>query len=425
MSSKVEKVENNQAVLEITVSQEAFVKGIEKAYQKTKGKFSVPGFRKGKVPKSYIEKFYGAEVFFEDAVNEVCPEAYDNAIEEHGIEPVDRPEIDIVEISKETGITFKATVTVKPEVTLGEYKGLAVEKKEFPVTDEDIQGEIDTLRNKNARIIDITDRAVKSGDTTTIDYAGFVGENQFEGGTAKDQKLEIGSGKFIPGFEDQLIGAEIGKEVEVKVTFPEKYQEPTLAGQEAIFKVTVNEIKEKQLLELDDEFAKDVSEFDTLEELKADLRTKRVEDSEKMAKQAYEDAVIEKVLEGVTVEIPEVMISTQTNYMIRDFDQQLRYQGLDLKNYMKYMNQTEEGLKESMKEEAAVRVKTQLVLEKISKVEDIKATDADVEAEIEKSAKMYGQEIEKFREMVKPEDIERISEGLSVQKTVEFLVANN
>lgn len=425
MSSKVEKIENNQAVLEITVSPEAFVKGIEKAYQKTKGKFSVPGFRKGKVPKSYIEKFYGAEVFFEDAVNEVCPEAYDNAVEEHGIEPVDRPEIDITEISKEAGITFKATVTVKPEVKLGKYKGLKIEKKEFPVTDEDVQGEIEGLRNKNARIVDITDRAVKLGDVTMIDYAGFVGDRQFEGGTATNQKLEIGSKKFIPGFEEQLIGAEIGKEVDVKVTFPEKYQEPTLAGQEAIFKVTVNEIKEKILLEMDDEFAKDVSEFETLEELKADLRAKREEDSAKMAKQAYEDAVIEKVLEGVTVEIPEVMIDTQTNYMLRDFDQQLRYQGLDLKNYLKYMNQTEEGLKETMKEEAAVRVKTQLVLEKITKVEEIKASEADVDAEIEKTAKMYGQEVEKFKEMVKPEDIERISDGLSIQKAVEFLVTNN
>ena len=425
MNSKLEKVENNQAVLEITVPKEVFAEGIEKAYKKTRNKFNVPGFRKGKVPKSFIEKFYGEGVFYEDAINEVCPDAYDEAVEEHKLEPVDRPDIDIVDISKENGIVFKATVTVKPEVELGEYKGLKVEKKDFPVEDKDVDAELEALRNKNARTVTVTDRAVKSGDMTTIDFAGFVDEVAFEGGTAKDYKLEVGSGSFIPGFEDQMIGAEIGKEIEVKVTFPEEYQAAELAGKPAVFKVTVNEIKEKQLLDLDDEFAKDVSEFETLDELKADLRKKREADAEKMAKQAFEDAVIDAAVENAKMEIPEVMIETQMTHMIRDFDQQLRYQGLDLKSYMAYMGQTEEALKESMKVEAEKRVKTQLVLDAIKKAENITATDVDVEAEIEKTAKMYNQEIADFKKKVKAEDLERVADGLAVQKTVDFLVENN
>lgn len=425
MNSKLEKIENNQAVLEITVSKEVFAEGIEKAYKKTKNKFAVPGFRKGKVPKSYIEKFYGEGVFFEDAINEVCPDAYDLAVEEHNLDPVDRPDIDIIDMSKENGIVFKATVTVKPEVELGEYKGLKVEKKEFPVTDADIDTELEALRNKNARTVTITDRAVKMGDITMIDFAGFVDGVQFEGGTAPNYRLEIGSGQFIPGFEEQMVGAEIGKEIEVNVTFPEEYQSAELAGKPAVFKVTVNEIKEKQLLELDDEFAKDVSEFETLDELKADLRKKRELDAEKMAKQAQEDAVIDAAVANAKFDVPEVMIESQISHMIRDFDQQLRYQGLDLKGYMSYMGQTEEALKESMKKEAEQRVRTQLVLDAIRKVENIEATEADVEAEIEKTAKMYNQEVAEFRKKVKASDLARVADGLAVQKTVDFLVEQN
>lgn len=425
MNSKLEKVENNQAVLEITVTKEAFAEGIEKAYKKTRNKFNVPGFRKGKVPKNFIEKFYGEGVFYEDAINEVCPDAYDAAVEEHKLDPVDRPEIDIVDISKENGVVFKATVTVKPEVVLGEYKGLKVEMKEIPVTDSDVDGELETLRNKNARIVTITERAVKSGDIATLDFAGFVDGVAFEGGTAKDYKLEIGSGQFIPGFEDQLIGAEIGVETEVNVTFPEEYQAPDLAGKPALFKVTINELKEKQLLAIDDEFAKDVSEFETLEELKADLKKKRTEESEKIAKQTFEDAVIDAAVENAKIEIPAVMVETQVAHMLRDFDQQLRYQGMDLKGYMGYMGHTEETLKESMMGEGEKRVKTQLVLDAIRKAENIVATEEDIEAEIEKTAKMYNQDVEDFKKKVKASDLEKVADGLSVQKTVDFLVANN
>ena len=425
MNSKLEKIENNQAVLEIKVSKEVFAEGIEKAYRKTRNKFNVPGFRKGKVPKNFIEKFYGEGVFFEDAINEVCPDAYDAAIEELKLVTVDRPDIDIVDISKEDGVVFKATVTVRPEVELGEYKGLKAEKKEFPVTDEDIDKELETLRDKNARTVTIEDRAVKTGDMTTINFVGYVDDVAFEGGSGTDYKLEIGSGNFIPGFEDQLIGAEIGIETEVKVTFPEEYQAPDLAGKPATFKVTVTEIKEKQLLDLDDEFAKDVSEFETLAELKVDLRKKREEDSEKMALQEFEDAVIDAAIEKCKMDIPPVMIESQVARMLNDFAQQLKHQGMDLSGYMTYMGQTEETLKESMMPEAEKRVKTQLVLDAIRKAENIVATEEEINAEIEKTAKMYNQELEEFKKKVKPTDLEKIADGLSIQKTVDFLVKNN
>ena len=397
MSSKFERLENNKVVLEITVSAEVLEKGLQKAYKKNVGKFNIPGFRKGKAPRSFIEKFYGEGIFYEDAINEVCPEAYDEAIKEHDLHPVDRPDIDIVEIEGGKGLVFKAEVTVKPEVTLGEYKGIEVEKKEYNVTDQDIEKELKTLADKNARIVEVTDRAVKNGDITTIDFKGFVEEVQFEGGTAEDYKLEIGSGQFIPGFEEQLVGAEIGKEVDVNVSFPEQYRNEELAGKPALFKVTVKEIKEKQLAEIDDEFAKDVSEFDTLEELKADIRGKREEEAQRTAKQQYEDALLNKIAENATIDIPEVMVDAQINVMLRDFDTQLQYQGLNLESYMKYMNTDMQSLKESYRPMALNRVKVQLVLEKIAEVENITVTEEDLNAEIEKTAKLYNQEAEAFR----------------------------
>jgi trigger factor len=425
MSSKVEKLENNKVVLEITVSAEVLEKGMAKAYQKNVVKFNIDGFRKGKAPRSFIEKVYGEGVFYEDAINEVCPAAYDEAVKEHNLEPVDRPDIDIVDIEGGKGLVFKAEVTVKPEVTLGDYKGIEVTKKEYNVTDQDIEKELNALREKNARIVEVTDRPVKNGDTATLDFKGFVGDVQFEGGTAEDYKLEIGSGQFIPGFEEQLVGAEIGKEVDVNVAFPAEYRNEELAGKPALFKVTIKEIKEKQLAELDDEFAKDVSEFDTLDELKADITKKREQDGEKMAKQHFEEELLNKIAENATIDIPEVMVDAQINMMLKDFDQQLQYQGLNLESYMKYMNSTLEQLKESYRKMAINRVKTQLVLEKIAKVENIEVTEADLDVEIEKTAKLYNQEAAQFKNVLREEDIEYLKDGIEVQKTIDFLLANS
>lgn len=425
MNSKLEKLEKNVATLEITVSAEKLEEGIAKAYIKNVKKFNLPGFRKGKAPRKLIEKHYGEGIFYEDAINEVCPDAYEEAVKEHNLDPVDRPSIDIVDIESGKGIVFKAEVTVKPEVQLGQYKGIEVEKKEYNVTDEDVSKELETLRDKNARIIDVTDRPVKMGDNTIIDFKGFVDDKQFDGGTAENYKLEIGSGQFIPGFEEQLVGAPIGNEVDVNVTFPEDYRAEELAGKPAIFKVTVKEIKEKELLPLDDEFAKDVSEFDTLDELKEDIKKKKTEEAERMAKHEFEDSVIKKAVENAEVDIPQVMVDNQVESMIKDFDYQLRYQGLDLDSYMKYMNISHEELHQSYKETALDRVKTQLVLEAVTKAENISVSDEELEAEIVKTAEQYKQEPEKFKKSLRERDIEYIKDGLEVQKTIDFLVENS
>jgi len=320
---------------------------------------------------------------------------------------------------------FKAEVTVKPEVELGQYKGIEVEKKEYNVTDEDVENELEILRNRNARIIDVTDRPVKRGDIVTIDFKGFIDDKEFDGGSAENYKLEVGSGRFIPGFEEQLIGATIGNEVDVNVTFPEDYRSEDLAGKPALFKVTVKEIKEKELLPLDDEFAKDVSEFDTLEELKADIKRKKIEEAERMAKNEYENDLIKKVVQNAKVDIPEVMIDNQIESMIRDFDYQLRFQGLDLDSYMKYMNISYDEMKQSYKEAAEDRVKTQLVMEAITKAENIEVTDEELEAEIEKTAKQYNQDVEKFKKSLRERDIEYIKEEIQMQKTIDFLVEHS
>lgn len=425
MDSKLEKVENNVATLEISVSAERLEEGIMKSYLKNVKKFNIAGFRKGKAPRRIIERHYGEAVFYEDAINIICPDAYDEAVKEHNLEPVDRPDIDIVEIESGKGLIFKAVVTVKPEVTLGQYKGIEAEKKEYNVTDEEVDKEIDIMREKNARLIEVSDREVKNGDIVIIDFKGFVEDKQFEGGTSENYSLEIGSGQFIPGFEEQLVGAELGKEIDVNVQFPKEYNSEELAGKPALFKVTVKEIKEKELVELDDEFAKDVSEFDTLEELKADIRKKKEEQNKRLEKQQYEDEVINKVVENATVDIPEVMVDAQVNIMLRDFDYQLRYQGLNLEAYLKYMNMDIDKLKESYKDVAKGRVKSQLVLEKVSEVEQVVVTDEDLDAEIEKTAKHYKQDLEKFKKTLKEDEISYIKDGIIIQKTIDFLVENS
>ena len=423
MNSKLEKIEKNTATLEIEVSEEQFEKGIQKAYKKNVGRFNIPGFRKGKAPRVIIERYYGEGVFYEDAINEVCPEAYQAAVDQHKLHPVDRPEIDIVQLEKGKPFIFKAIVTVKPEVVLGDYKGIRVEKKEYPVTDEDVDKELENMRNANARMVAVEGRPAEKDDMVIIDYKGFVGEEQFEGGTAENRSLVLGSGHFIEGFEDQLIGAKAGDSIEVKVTFPEDYHVEHLAGEEAVFKVDVKEIKEKELPDLDDEFAKDVSEFETLEDLKKDIRKKLEERAAHRAKHETEDEVIKRVTELSEIDIPEVMIEKQIDSMVRDFEMQLMYQGLKLEGYLDYYNKSMEEFRDGLRDEATERVRTQLTLEKVSQVEGVTASEEELDKELEEMAKRYKMEdIEKFKKSMGEDELNYIRESIIIRKTVDLLV---
>lgn len=424
MNSTVEKKENNKVTLKFEVDYKKFDEAVQKAYLKNRGKFNIPGFRKGKVPRTIIESRFGEGVFYEDAINIVLPEAYENAIDENNIEPVDRPDIDIEKLEKNEPVVFTAEVTVKPEVKLGDYKGIEVEKNEYNVSDEDVENELKSMQDRNARLIEVEDRAVEEGDTVTIDYAGYVGEEQFEGGTAENQTLEIGSGQFIPGFEDQLVGKNKGDEIEVNVTFPEDYQAEELKGKESKFDVTIHEIKVKDLPELDDEFAKDVSEFDTLDELKEDIKGKLEEQAKNKEKAELENNVVEKVVENAEVDIPEVMVESQMENEIRNLDYRLRYQGLDLDKYLELTNTKIEDLKEQLKPDAEKMVKGDLVLEAIGKEENIEVSEEDVESELKKYAEQYNQEVDKFKKNLRDEDLDSIKMGIIKTKTVEFLVEN-
>lgn len=420
--STVEKVEKNVVSFEFTLSAEEFEKAIEKAYRKNVGKIAVQGFRKGKAPRQIIEKYYGTEIFYEDAINIALPDAYDKAIAENGVQPVDQPEIDIKgEIVKGNDIIFTAKVTVKPEFEMGEYKGISAEKVTYRTLKKDIDAEIEKLRERNSRIVPVEDRKVKKNDIVNIDFEGFTDGVAFDGGKGENFDLTIGSGQFIPGFEDQLVGAAIGAEVEVNVTFPEEYHAEDLKGKPAMFKVKVNSIKVKELPELDDEFAKDVSEFDTLEELQKDTKEKLTNANKERAAHETEENVINAVCEATEIDIPEAMIETQIQNMIRDFDMQMRYQGMELKQYMQYTGMTMEMLKEQFKEEAAKRVKTSLVLEKVCELEGIKATKADITKEYEKTAEGSGMKVDDIKKYIPEEDI---VERIKAQKTVKFLVDN-
>ncbi len=420
--STVEKVDKNVVSFEFSVSAEEFETGIEKAYRKNVGKINVQGFRKGKAPRKIIEKYYGAEIFYEDAINIVLPDAYDKAVEENNIFPVDQPEIDIKgEISKENGITFTAKVTVKPEFELGTYKGVKADKVSHRTLKKDIDAEIEKMRERNSRMVTVEDRAVQKDDIANIDYEGFVDGVAFEGGKGEGYDLTIGSGQFIPGFEDQLIGKSTGEDVEVNVTFPEEYHAEDLKGKAAVFKVKINAIKYKELPELDDEFAKDVSEFDTLEDLKKDVKEKLSAAGKEKAKHETEENVVKAVCDNTEIDIPEAMINSQIEKMIRDFDMQLRYQGLNLEQYMKYTGFTVDTFKEQYKEEATKNVKTSLILEKVCEVEDIKATDADVEKEYNTLAEQNGMKVEDIKKYINEADVK---ERIKAQKTIQFLVDN-
>ncbi len=422
MSLQVEKLEKNMAKLTIEASAEEFEAAIEKAYQKNKGKMNVQGFRKGKAPRAIIEKMYGSSVFYEDAANFIIPDAYEAAAKESGLDIVSQPEIDVEQIEKGKSFIFTATVAVKPEVTLGAYKGIEVEKANLEVTEEEINAELDKVREQNSRMITVEDRAVEDGDMTVIDFEGFVDGVAFEGGKGTDYPLTIGSHSFIDTFEEQLIGKNIGEEVEVKVSFPEEYQAKELAGKPAMFKVTVKEIKKKELPELDDDFAKDVSEFDTLAEYKEDLKKGLLEKKEKAAKTAKEDAIVDKIIENATMEIPDAMLDTQVKQMANEFAQRLQSQGLSVEQYFQFTGLDTNKFLENIKPQAMKRIQSRLVLEAIVKAENIEVSDDDVTKEIEEMAKNYQMEVDRVRELVAPQ-MNDMKMDLAVQKAVDLVAA--
>ena len=424
MSLQVEKLENNMAKLTIEVSAEELEAAIEKVFQKQKKNLSVPGFRKGKVPRQMVEKMYGKEVFYEDAANELIPAAYEKAYDECEEEIVSSPKIAIVQLEAGKPFIFTAEVALKPEVELGAYKGVKVDKVEVVVTDEEVAAEVEKERERNARSVSVTDRAVKEGDQTVIDFEGFKDGVAFEGGKGENYPLTIGSGQFIPGFEDQLIGKNIGEEVEVNVTFPEGYQAEELAGQPALFKVVIKEIKEKQLPELDDEFAAEVSEFDTLDEYKADVKANLISKREKDVRNAKEDAVIQAIIDDAKMDIPEAMIETQQRQMVDEFAQRLQSQGLSMEQYFQFTGLTTAKMMEQVKPNAESKIKSRLVLEAVVKAENLVATEEDFDAEVAKMAEAYQMEADKVKEMLGEAGKTQIMEDLAVAKAVDFVVDN-
>ena len=426
MNVKKEKIEENVVKLEITVESSKFNEAMKKAFVKNAKKFNIPGFRKGKAPMNIIKKYYGEGVFYEDAINFCCDDTYPKALEENSIKPVDYPQIDIVQIGDNKDFVYTATVTVFPKVKLGEYKGLEVKKNTYEVTEEDVEKELETMQQKNARIETKEDGVVEKGNIAVIDFKGTVDGKEFEGGEGKNYKLEIGSGTFIDNFEDQLIGLKTGDSKDVHVKFPEEYGREDLNGKEAVFKVTVNEIKIKELPELDDEFAKEISEFDTLEEVKADIRSKKQEANQLKADREFEEAVLDAVCSNAEVNIPEVMIKKEVDNMLKDLEMKLKYQGLDLKTYYQYTNNTEEKVRNYMKETAEKRVKTDLVVGEIAKVEDIKVEDEELLERAKDMAKQYGSKeedkIQKMSKLILDSQKEYLKTDVMNGKVVNMLV---
>ena len=420
-AKKEVKVEKNIKSFEFFVTAEEFAKACDEAYKKNVGKISVQGFRKGKAPRAIIERYYGKEVFYEDAINIVLPGAYDKAIMEQNIEAVAQPEVDIKEFDAEKGITFIAKVVVKPEFELGQYTGLEVKKSCVRTTEKEVDAEIERTRERNGRLVTVEDRASENGDTVNIDYEGSVDGVLFDGGSAKGFDLKLGSGQFIPGFEDQLVGHNAGEDVDVNVTFPEEYHAEDLKGKAALFKVKINAIKTLELPELDDEFAKDVSEFDTFADYKADVKKKLQEANKAKAKREFENKVLDVVCDNTTIDIPEEMIMTTVENNIRDMAMQLQYQGMSLEMYMQYTGMTIDSLREQMKPDAEKKTKMSLILEKIAKVENIEVTDKDVEKEIKDIAEKNNMEVDEVKKYINPADIK---ESKIVEKTIDFIVSN-
>ena len=425
MSAVLEKKENNKVSFNIEVDFDKFEANLQKAYLKNRGKFSLPGFRKGKVPRKILEMNYGEDLFYEDAINLILPEEYDLAITELGLEPVDTPEVDVDEIQKDKPVMIKFKVDVKPEIKLGDYKNIELEKVEYNVTDEIIDNELKRVQDTNGRLVDASDREVQDGDHLTIDFEGSVDGVLFPGGSAEGQNLEIGSNTFIPGFEEQLIGKKIGEEVEVKVTFPEDYQEESLMGKEASFKVTIHEIKEKELPELDDEFAKDVSEFDTLEEYKASIKENLEENFKRREKIELENRVIDEVVSMSELDVPEAIINSQLETEVGEFDHQLRSQGIELEQYLSMTGSTMEEIKEQLRPMALKRATADLVLEAIAKEENIEVTEEDIDNELNRIAKQYNEEDgKKFIQDMKKRDLSFLNAGIANGKVIEMLVSN-
>lgn len=422
MSVQVENLEKNMAKLTIEVPAEELEKAVQAAYMKQKSRISLPGFRKGKVPRHMIEKMYGPEIFYEEAVNIILPKEYPKAAEESGLEIVSRPTIDVVELEKGKNFIFTAEVAVKPEVTLGKYLGVSVKKADISVSEEEVNAEVEKERQSNARMVTVEDRAAEDGDTVVIDYEGFVDGVAFEGGKDENHALVIGSHTFIDTFEEQLIGKNTGDDVTVNVTFPEEYHAPELAGKPATFQVKINEIKAEELPEVDDEFAQDVSEFDTLEEYKESVKGKLAERKENEAKRERENEIIEKIIADSQMEIPDAMVDTQTENMVDEFANRIAQQGLSMEQYAQFTGMTEEKLMEQMRPDALKRIQSGLVLEAIAKAENIEVSEDDVETEIGNMAEMYGMEIDKLKEIFVDSERENMKKDLAIQKAVELIV---
>ncbi len=424
MAVKTEQIEKNLVKLTFEVSAEEFDKAINQVYKKNANKFNIPGYRKGKAPRKIVEKYYTEAVFYDEAINSVLPAAYEAALEESGAESVARPEIDVEEIKTGEPVVFTALVTTKPEVTLGEYKGIEVDKIDYTVTDEDVQKDIEAAQKKNARLITVDDRAVENGDIAVIDFEGFVDDVAFDGGKGEDYELEIGSGTFIPGFEEQLVGAETDADVDVKVTFPEEYHAENLAGKDAVFKVKVKEIKKRELPELDDDFASEVSEFDTMDEYKADVRKKLEEAAQNKAKTETENAIIDKAIENAEFDIPDAMVEAQIDNIVNDFAQRIAYQGMNLDMYMQYTGQTMETFRAQFTEQAKKQISGSLVLEAIQKAEGIEAGPEEVELHLVDMSKKYNMELDKLKEVLSDVEKENIKKELELQKTIDMIVNN-
>ncbi len=428
MSVRIEDIGNNMVEMEIEVENDLYEQGMQDSFKKNAHRFNVPGFRKGKAPRYLIERYYGEEVLYEDAINIICSEAYDKAVEETGIVPVDRPEIDIKQMGKGEKMIFTAKVVKKPEIELGEYKGIEVKKTEVDITDEDVLNEIKKETERNARIITVEDRPIQEGDIVNIDYEGFIDGTAFEGGKGENQELEIGSKKFIPGFEEQLVGLEMNREAELNVTFPEDYNDDKIKGKNAIFKVKIKDIRKKEIPVIDDEFVKDISEFDTLDEYKENIRKMLVEQAESNAKHEFEEKLMAKIAENTSVDIPEVMINRQIDNIIYNYELNLksRYQGMnfDIRKYIESTGGNMDDFRKSFRESAVKDVKTELILEKIMEKESIDVTEEEIDNEIGKTAESYNQSPEEFKKRITEGIMENIKYTLKVNKTIDFLAEN-